>query len=79
MTTDESRALVRYLASASRTGLGSSQLERLNNIANLRRDILERVEMMLDELGWLHFTELLREHGEELVEALGAPRRRRKS
>jgi hypothetical protein len=78
MRTDKSIERVRYLVSASRAGLGSSQLERLNRVANLRRDILERVEMLLDELGWLHFTDLLREHGEELAEALGAPRRRRK-
>jgi hypothetical protein len=79
MPTDKSAERVRYLVSASRAGLGSSQIERLNRVANLRRDVLERVAELVEELGWLHFTELLREHGEELACALGAPRRRRKS
>lgn len=78
MPTDESRALVRYLASVSRTGLGSFQLARLNRVANRERQLRELLRALLEDLSWLHFTELLREHGEELAVELGAPRRRRK-
>jgi hypothetical protein len=78
MTTDESRALVRYLASASRTGLGSLLLDRMNRAANLQREIRERVELLAEELAIVELAQFLREHGEELAEALGAPRLNRK-
>jgi hypothetical protein len=77
MTTDESRALVRYLASVSRTGLGSFQLNHMNRAANLEREIRERLELLVEDLAMVELAQFLREHGEELAEALGAPRLKR--
>lgn len=78
MPTDESRALVRFLVNASRAGLGSFTLARMNRAANTERQLRELLHALLEDLAWVHFAELLREHGEELAAQLGAPRRGRK-
>ena len=77
MQHEQSQALVRYLADASRTSLGDVYLQRLNRAANLERDIRERLHALANELAWVLLAELLRDHGEELVVALGSPPRRR--
>jgi hypothetical protein len=77
MPTNKPKDLARYLVEASRASLGEFYLERLSRVAAAERDIGERLHALVEDLAWVRLAHLLREHGEELVEALGSPRRRR--
>jgi len=77
MQNNESKALVRFLAGASRTSQGEFFLAHLNRAANLEREMRERLHTLAGELAWVLLGELLRDHGEELVVALSSPQRRR--
>ncbi len=78
MSHDERKALARYLPGASRAGLGEFYLKRLGSAANLERELREKLHLLADELAWVRYAELLREHGEEIVSEL-SPRRRRRA
>ncbi len=75
MSSNERKETVRYLLEASRTGLGSFYLARLNHTANLERELREKLHALVEERAWVLFANFLREHGEQIAAELG-PRRR---
>lgn len=77
MPTDQSRERVHYLLEVSRAGLGESYLAHLNRAATMERELRERLRALAEEWAWCRFIELVREHGEEIAELFGSPRRRR--
>jgi hypothetical protein len=74
---DEGKALVRFMVGASRASLGDFYLARLNRSADLERELRGQLHTLAEELAWVYLARLLREHGEEIAELLGSPRRRR--
>jgi hypothetical protein len=77
MSSDESRALVRFLLSASRGSLGDFYLARLNRTNHLERELREKLHALVEERAWVLFAHFLREHGEEIVAELSPLRRSR--
>jgi hypothetical protein len=75
MSSDQSKALVRFVIGASRMSLGDFYLAKLNRSANLERELREKLHALVEERALVLFANLLREHGEEIVAEL-APRRR---
>lgn len=77
MPAEEPKAIVQYLLEVSRAGLGEFYLKRLDRVANGEKQLRELLHRVVQDLAWVMLAELLREHGEEIAVALGAPRRRR--
>lgn len=77
MDSKQARDRVRYMLEVSSTGLGNTTLARWNEAANVERDLRDRLRELVEELAWARFGQLLREHGEEIAEYFGSPRRRR--
>jgi hypothetical protein len=66
--------LIRHLLTCSRKSLGSFLLSRMNTDANLRKELAEKVEPILDRLienrVEVRLANLIRDHGEEIMQAL---------
>lgn len=69
---------VRYLLEASERVLGEFQLDRLNKASNLKKEAREKTERAVETMAEALFAIWLREHKQELLEALASIPQERK-
>lgn len=67
MDLPEQREIVSFLIKASRNSLGDFLLSRLNRTANLKRDLADLLNRLVDSAAQAELARLLRDHGEEIV------------
>lgn len=70
--------LILHLLSRSKRGLGSFMLSRMNIDANLRKELVEKVEPLLEKIienrVEMRWATAIRDHGEMIVEHLSGGR-----
>ena len=69
---DETKELVGYLLTCSERSLQGVELDRLNQAANLRRDLREVLDELVEKAATARLANLLRRYGPELM---GTPQR----
>lgn len=67
MTADSSKQLLSFVLTSSRNSLGDLYLARLNEVANLEKQLRELIPKLVNAQADALLVEFLRDHGEELV------------